>query len=373
MSGIFFPVSFVNCSLVVYLSFFLHFIIINLESFSVHCLVMKISFCICSIIWFFEANKGIWVSSSFSKSDFFDFSIMSENIGNILLSPVVWEIFNVEIASFFRLFISNGFSLFVNCPLLFAESMLNNEFQLASFDVSSIKSINSLISAFRSVFFIHGIIIAYKCEFPDIVWLNNTRLDVSKRLEHFFYLSIAPIVGDVFDVNVVDKLSLGFLDIFRFEFTNYSVLWLILKSIFSRLNVLEAYESISSWSIIFINWCFHTLDFSILFKNFMQLRASKITFLWKLDENILVYKFFSVGSKNLVVKWKSTALFAIDFKVSHLFGCNFKLSSIFNAYDSSVEWLRENISIDLWLNVKGDPCVLLKCFFNFYWSAFVFR
>jgi hypothetical protein len=66
-------------------------------------------------------------------------------------------------------------------------------------------------------------------------------------------LSIAPIVGDVFDVNVVDKLSLGFLDIFRFEFTNYSLLWLILKSIFSRLNVLEAYESISSWSIIFIN------------------------------------------------------------------------------------------------------------------------
>jgi hypothetical protein len=98
----------------------------------------------------------------------------------------------------------------------------------------------------------------------------------------------------------------------------------------------------------------------------MQLRASKITFLWKLDENILEYKFFSVGSKNLVVKWKSTALFAIDFKVSHLFGCNFELSSIFNAYDSSVEWLRENISIDLWLNVKGDPCVLLKCFFNFY-------
>jgi hypothetical protein len=66
-------------------------------------------------------------------------------------------------------------------------------------------------------------------------------------------LSIAPIVGDVFDVNVVDKLSLGFLDIFRFEFTNYSLFWLILKSIFSRLNVLEAYKSISSWSIIFIN------------------------------------------------------------------------------------------------------------------------
>ena len=126
LSGTFFPVSFVNCSLVVYLSFFLHFIIINLESISVHCLVMKISFCICSIIWFFEANKGILVSSSFSKSDFFNFSIMSENIGNILLSPVVWEIFNVEIASFFRLFISNGFSLFLNCPLLFVESMLNN-------------------------------------------------------------------------------------------------------------------------------------------------------------------------------------------------------------------------------------------------------
>ena len=228
------------------------------------------------------------------------------------------------------------------------------------------------MSAFWSIFFIYWIIIANKGEFSDIVWLNNTRLDCSEWCEHILDLSISVVNWNVFDVNVVDNLSLGFLHIFWFEFNHLDLLWLVLKGVSCRLNVLVTYESVTSWSIICIDWCFHTLNFSILLKNFMQFYISNLTLLWKFDEYILRVKLFSVRSKNLHVKWKCSALLSIYFKVSHLFASNFKLGSIFNANDSCVEWFRENISVNLWLSVKGDPCVMLKCFLNFYWSAFVF-
>jgi hypothetical protein len=103
------------------------------------------------------------------------------------------------------------------------------------------------LSAFWSIFFIIWIFIANKGEFSDIVFLNNTRLDGSKWLEHIFYLSIFEAHGDVFDVNVVDKLSLGFLHIFWLEFKHLTnSVWLALKGYFCMLNALETYESVSS-------------------------------------------------------------------------------------------------------------------------------
>jgi hypothetical protein len=87
------------------------------------------------------------------------------------------------------------------------------------------------LSTFWSIFFVYGIIIAYKCEFSDVVSLNNAGLDGSKRLSHLLDLSIGPVMGDVFDVNVVDQLSLGFLHIFWFEITHNKIFWLVLKCI----------------------------------------------------------------------------------------------------------------------------------------------
>ena len=180
--------------------------------------------------------------------------------------------------------------------------MFNNELQFTSLDISSVQSIDCFLSTFWSVFFIHWIIVANKPEFPDIIWLKNTRLDVSKRFKHFFYLSVSPIVRNIFDVNIVDQLSLGKFNIFWFEFTHFKLSWLVLYSVSSRLYILETYKSVSSWRVIFIDWGFHALNFTKLFEDFMQFRIFNFVIFWKFNKHILRIKFFSVWSKNLLVK-----------------------------------------------------------------------
>ena len=167
--------------------------------------------------------------------------------------------------------------------------MLNNELQFTSLNISSIQSINCFLSTFRSVFFIYRIIIANESEFPDLVRLKNTRLDVSKRFEHWFDLSISPIMRNIFDVNVVDKLSLGFLHIFWLEFKHLTnSVWLALKGYFCILNGLETHESVSSWFYFFnfaififyyIDWCFHTFNtffFTVFWTVFFNFRFKNI-------------------------------------------------------------------------------------------------
>ena len=281
--------------------------------------------------------------------------------------PGVWEVFHVQIASFFRLFISDSFSKFFFFSIIFFESMLNYKFQFTSFNISSIFSINCFLSAYWSIFFIFffsWIFIANKGKFPDFVCLNNTRLDLSMYLEHFLYLSISEVHGDVFDVNVVNKLSLGFLHIFWLEFKHLTnSVWLVLKGFFCILNTLITYESVSSWFYFFnftffifyyIDWRFHTLNTPFLkFKNIMQLFIWKIALFWKFNEDILIVKLFSIGSKNCHVKWKCSALITIYLKVSHFFANSIKCGSIINSNDSSVEFRECLISVYLWLNLNS--------------------
>ena len=180
--------------------------------------------------------------------------------------------------------------------------MFHNELQFTSLDISSVQSLDCFLSTFWSVFFIQWIIVANKPEFLDIVWLKNTRLDVSKRFKHFFYLSVSPIVRNIFDVNIVDQLSLGKFNIFWFKFNHLKLTWLVLYSVNSRLYILVTYKSVSSWRVIFIDWGFHTLNFTKLFEDFMQFRVFNFFIFWKFNKNILRIKFFSVWSKNLLVK-----------------------------------------------------------------------
>jgi len=49
-----------------------------------------------------------------------------------------------------------------------------------------------------------------------------------------------------------------------------------------------------------------------------------------LDENIVSGEFFFVGSEQLLVELKSTALLSINFEVSHGFACLLKLNWVFD-------------------------------------------
>jgi len=163
--------------------------------------------------------------------------------------------------------------------------MFNNELQFTSLDISSVQSIDCFLSTFWSVFFIHWIIVAKKPKFTDIIWLKNKRLDVSKRFKHFFDLRFSPIMRNIFDVNIVDKLSFGKFNIFWFECTHLKLTWLVLYSVSSRLYFLVTYKSISSRRVIFIDWGFHALNFTKLFEDLMQLRVFNFVIFRKFNKN----------------------------------------------------------------------------------------
>jgi hypothetical protein len=77
-------------------------------------------------------------------------------------------------------------------------------------------------SAFRTIFFIDGILVANESEwgFLFLAWNlsshNSETLDVSVLLENFSESSLIPVEWEVFDVNVIECLS---------DFS--SVFWLI--------------------------------------------------------------------------------------------------------------------------------------------------
>ena len=77
-------------------------IIVNDENLSFIGLVLQLSLGSCTSIWLLEADKSIGISGrSFFKSNVFNFSLSSgaEDLSELLFSPVVWEILNVEIDS----------------------------------------------------------------------------------------------------------------------------------------------------------------------------------------------------------------------------------------------------------------------------------
>ena len=78
---IFVPISFISCSFHLALSDLLDFIVVDQKHLSFNIMIVKILFCLSSIIWFLEANESesitIWTSIN---TNFFDFTIRFEEI-----------------------------------------------------------------------------------------------------------------------------------------------------------------------------------------------------------------------------------------------------------------------------------------------------
>ena len=170
---IFIPISFVSCTFHLNLSYLFNFIVVDQKHLSFNIMIVKILFCLSSIIWFLEANESeritIWTSFN---TNFFYFTISFEEISYFLLFPRIWEVFDIKITSSFAGFIANSFTKFFLLTIIFLQSMFDNKFQTIS-HITIIKFLDSFFSTFWSIFFVDAffIIIADKTELTKFILL----------------------------------------------------------------------------------------------------------------------------------------------------------------------------------------------------------
>lgn len=77
------------------------------------------------------------------------------------------------------------------------------------------------------------------------------------------------------------------------------------------------------------------------------------------DENVVRKELFLVASKQLLIELKSSALFTINFKVSHFFASILKLDWVFNVCNGGIK-RSDKVSFDMWLNIHGDSSLSLE-------------
>ena len=101
-----------------------------------------------------------------------------------------------------------------------------------------------------------------------------------------------------------------------------------------------------------------TLNFSESLKFLLEVRVLKV--LWHaLDENVVGEKLLLVGSEQLLVELKASALLSLDLEVSHGFACLVEGNWVLDADDSRVEW-GSNVLLDLWLGIEENVGSLLE-------------
>jgi len=108
---------------------------------------------------------------------------------------------------------------------------------------------------------------------------------------------------------------------------------------------------------------FQTFDVTKFGKFIFQLTMFHL--FWNIpNENIMGIEFFLVGSEQLFVELKGTALLSIDLKVSHSFASFIKLNGILDVDNGRVKWSGD-VSSDLGLYVQVDICLSFESFSNF--------
>ena len=105
-----------------------------------------------------------------------------------------------------------------------------------------------------------------------------------------------------------------------------------------------------------------TLNLSVLLE--FLLEVSELDVLWDVsDENVVGDELLLIVSKELLVEWKSTALFqsavsSFDLKVSHLLTGILEVFVLIDLDNGGQEWFR-HVSLDLWLT-DGEVGIVLE-------------
>jgi len=183
-----------------------------------------------SLIRLFKAHEGIELLSILlwrMELEAFNFSMGGEEVSKALLSHVLWETFNIEVASLLRALVLDGIAETLSLTVSLLKSLLDVKllvvWKLISFKLGSVvKSVNSLGGASWSVFTVSLIIrvVADESIGSLIVAVKLKRLNASVLLEELAHLDLGPVGWEVLGIDVVVNFP---------ELT--LVLWLVLNSV----------------------------------------------------------------------------------------------------------------------------------------------
>ena len=332
-------------------SHFFYLIKINNKSFSINIIILQIDFSLWSLIWLFKANESIWIHIEFSNFDIFNFSKLREETFNNFLSPILWNVFDIQVASLFWLLVSKQISFLFIISLLFVKSMRHNKLEAFS-NFFSIHFINSFLSTIRAVLrtFLFWIAITNKPEFSNLVLNKKTWTYVSKRSKQIFNVLLRFINWNILNVNIVYHLSRGFQDIFWNYFANLVIFNLASQSSFHRFRLFETHKSIISSWIVFINCNFSANNLSKLSKLFKKLLIVNLFSFWKLYKQIFIVKISSLHYFS--IEGQSSTRFTIELKISHFVACHSKLFLVCDSHNGSVEIVLDPWPVYLRLNIK---------------------
>jgi len=99
LSLIFFEISLIDGIFDLDSSLFLDLVMIDHQGLAIMSGVVQSGFGKGSRVWLFEADESEVSVSSFFELDVLDLTEMSEDVLELLISPVVWEVLDVKVAS----------------------------------------------------------------------------------------------------------------------------------------------------------------------------------------------------------------------------------------------------------------------------------
>jgi hypothetical protein len=311
-------------------------------------------------VWLLEADESEASVSTLLQFDVFDGTELLEKVLEVIRSPGVWEVLHVQVASLLGGLVSESVSLLLELSVGLLHGVSHVKLELVA-HVLTIESIDGLLGALWSVLLADTlwVIIADESVLSDLVLEEDERLNVSVSGEHSLDLGITLLEWDVLDVHIVVELS-----------ERSSVLWLefdgnhglvVLGEVDGLLGgvlILEADEAIASGGVIRVKGNLKTLDLTEGLE--LLLEVVMLEVLWDaLDEDVVGQELLLVGSEELLVELKSSALLALDLEISHGLAGLVEGDWVLDADDSRVEW-GGDVLLDLWLGVKEDVGFLLE-------------
>lgn len=217
-------------------------------------------------VWLLVADESISITSLTSvKSDLLDLTTLFEEVSEIILSPVGWEVLHVQVASLLGVLVLDGLLDLLDGSISLLDGVSYVQFHILV-HLFVLQTLDGFVGTLWTVLLVDlgWVVIADETKFTDVILVEDERFDGSIWLEHLLDLIVRPIEWNVLDIDIVDELS-----------HISSVLWLELASLDligvsgglegfgGRVLILEAYETVSSGGVVGVEGDLKTLDVSM--------------------------------------------------------------------------------------------------------------
>lgn len=146
LSSVLFKVSFINGLFDENLSVLLNLVVVDNHTLAFKVGSCQALLCLSCLLWVLKANKCKVVAIlAFVHSDAFNVTELAEELSNLVVLPVIWEVFDIKIASFLRVLVPKNRLLLFKLSVSLLKS--RSDVQLLIFNLLVIQSFNCLLSA----------------------------------------------------------------------------------------------------------------------------------------------------------------------------------------------------------------------------------